>query len=443
MKKNIITLFAAAFLTASPVSFGAPVSPASTAKPNIIFILGDDVGMGDVGFSGSDAYKTPNLDALAAGGTRFANAYAEPLCGPSRACILTGRYPFRTGATNQDAVGQIKPADVILMPTVLKQAGYVSSLVGKWSQFSLTPTDFGFDDGLNFKASGVYWNTQKNGKDYVVNGKTIPLRDKEYLPDVMHDHIVNFITKHHDNPFYIYYSMSHIHNEILSTPDSAPDSKTLYADNIAYMDKLIGKLVAELERQKLREKTIIVYFGDNGTANQQAPTSTVGGRRLSGAKGSMLEGGSRVPMMVNWPGTTPAGTVSKDLIDSTDFFATFAEAAGAQRPKDVIYDGRSFLPQLRGEKGNPRDTIFVQLARKWYVLEHGWKLTQDAELFDLSGAPWEEKLVPADTKDEAAIKARARLSAVLAGLNPAGGILDQGDGTGRHANKKGKAPKDE
>jgi arylsulfatase A-like enzyme len=148
-------------------------------------------------------------------------------------------------------------------------------------------------------------------------------------------------------------------------------------------------------------------------------------------------------MMVNWPGTTPAGKVSKDLIDSTDFFATFADAAGAKLPKDLIYDGRSFLPQLRGEKGNPRDTIFVQLARKWYVLEHGQKLTQDAELFDLSGAPWEEKLVPADTKDETAIKARARLSAVLAGLNPAGGILDQGDGTGRHANKKGKEPKDE
>jgi arylsulfatase A len=254
---------------------------------------------------------------------------------------------------------------------------------------------------------------------------------------------VNFITKHHDDPFYIYYSMSHIHNEILPTPDSAPDSKTLYADNIAYMDKLVGKLVAELERQKLREKTIIVYFGDNGTANQQAPTFTVGGRRLLGAKGSMLEGGSRVPMLVNFPGTTPAGKVSEDLIDSTDFFVTFAEAAGAKLPKELIYDGRSFLPQARGEKGNPRDTVFVQLARKWYALEHGWKLNQDGELFDMTSAPWEEKPVPVDTKDEAAITARARLAAVLARLNPAGGIIDHGDGTGRHANKKGKEPLDE
>lgn len=430
-------------MAVSQITSAAPRRAPLVAKPNIIFILGDDVGMGDIGFSGSDVYKTPNLDALAAGGTRFSNAYAEPLCGPSRACILTGRYPFRTGATNQDAVGQLKPADVILMPTVLKQAGYVTSLVGKWSQFPLTPTDFGFDDGLNFKASGVYWNTQKKGKDYIVNGKTVPLREKEYLPDVMHDHIVNFITRHRDDPFYIYYSMSHIHNEILPTPDSAPDSKTLYADNIAYMDKLVGKLVAELERLNLRERTIIVYFGDNGTANQRADTSTVGGRRLSGAKGSMLEGGSRVPMMVNWPGTTPAGKVLDDLIDSTDFFATFAEAAGAQLPKGVTYDGRSFLPRLRGEKGNPRDTVFVQLARKWYVLEHGWKLTQDGELFDMSDAPWVEKPVSADTAEEAALKARARLSAVLAALDPASGILDQGDGTGRHANKKGKEPKDE
>ena len=408
------------------------------ARPNIIFILGDDVGIGDISCTGADRCKTPNIDALARGGTLFTHAYAEPLCGPSRACILTGRYVFRTGATNQDATGRFTPAAEIMTPRVLKPAGYVTASIGKWGQLPLGPADFGFDDYLKFQGSGIYWNTQDKGKTYELNGKTVPLRDKEYMPDVMHAHLVEFLTKHRDDPFYIYYSMSHIHNEILPTPDSLPtttDDHELYADNIRYMDKLVGKLIAELERQHLRENTLVIYFGDNGTATGQAPTATIGGRRLLGAKGSMFEGGSRVPLVVNWPGVTPAGKVSKDLIDSTDFFPTFAALAGAKLPEKVIIDGRSFLPQIRGQQGKPRDWVFIELARMWYVADHQWKLTEKNELFDLSDAPFAEKLVPADTKDPAAVAARQKLAAALAQLNPAGGFLDDGDGTGRHANR--------
>ena len=423
--------FAAGALTVSAVG-------TAPQKPNIIFILGDDVGIGDIACSVADNYKTPNIDKLASTGLRFANAYAEPLCGPSRATILTGRYVFRTGATNQDATGRFTPAAETMMPEILKSAGYVSAAIGKWGQLPLGPADFGFDDYLKFQGSGIYWNTQDKGKTYELNGKTVPLRDKEYMPDVMHDHLVDFITKHRSDPFYIYYSMSHIHSEILPTPDSVPGSKNLYADNIAYMDKLVGKLLVELDRLKLREKTLVIYFGDNGTAGGHSETSTVGGRRLLGAKGSMFEGGSRVPMVVNWPGVTPVGKVSQDLIDSSDFFPTFAEMAGAKPPEKIIIDGRSFLPQIRGEKGQPRDWIFIQLARKWYTLEHGWKLNQAGELYDMSEAPWAENLVLADTEDPAAIAARKRLQAALDQLNPASGILDTGDGTGRHANKAKK-----
>ena len=407
-------------------------------RPNIIFILGDDVGIGDIACSGADNYKTPNIDALARGGINFTHAYAEPLCGPSRATILTGRYVFRTGATNQDSTGRFKPTQETMMPVVLKAAGYVTSSIGKWGQLPLGPADFGFDDYLKFQGSGIYWNTQTNGKTYEVNGKTVPLRDREYMPEVMHAHLVNFITKHHDDPFYIYYSMSHIHGEILPTPESAADSKNLYRDNIAYMDKLVGKLIAELERQHLREKTLIIYFGDNGTAELQGPNSTVGGRRLLGEKGSMFEGGSRVPLVVNWPGVTPAGKVSHELIDSSDFFPTFAELAGAKLPTDRVIDGQSFLPQIRGEPSRPREWIFIELARHWYAADHKWKLNEKAELYDLSGAPWAETLVPAATKDPVAVAARKKLQAALDQLNPAGGFLDDGDGTGRHANRKKK-----
>ncbi len=227
--------------------------------------------------------------------------------------------------------------------------------------------------------------------------------------------------------------MSHVHTEILPTPESAPDSKDVYADNVTYMDKLVGKLVAELERQKLREKTLIVFFGDNGTANGRADRATIGGRRLDGAKGSMLEGGSLEPLIVNWPGVTPAGRVRQDLVDSTDFLPTFAELAGAKLPERTTLDGHSFAASLRGEKGQARDWVFLQLANKWYTRDAKWKLTQAGELFDMTDAPFSEKLVAADTKEPAAIGARKRLQAALDQLNPAGGIVDDGDGSGRHA----------
>ncbi len=409
---------------------------APVKSPNIIFILADDYGTGEVGCYGSDNYKTPNIDALARGGTRYTNAYTAALCGPSRAMILTGRYAFRTGATNQDATGLMSPAKETMMPKALKGAGYATSCVGKWGQLPLGPTEFGFDDCLKFRGSGKYWNTQPGANNFEVNGKTVKLKDREYLPDLMHNHVVNFITTHRERPFYVYYSMSHIHGEILPTPDSVPNSKDIYADNIAYMDKLVGKLVLEVERLKLREKTLIVFLGDNGTANGHSKRATIGGRAVAGAKGSMQEGGGLVPLIVNWPGVTPAGQVSHDLIDSSDFFPTFAALAGAKLPENTTLDGRSFAPQIRGEAGQPREWAFNQLANRWYVREAGWKLNEKGELYDMNDAPFAEKLVAADSKDEKAIAARKRLGAALEKLNPAGGIKDTGDGTGRHMRKK-------
>jgi arylsulfatase A len=422
-------------------AFGASILStirSSGKKQNIVFILADDLGIGDVGCYGADNYKTPNIDKLAKDGVRFTHSYTVPLCGPSRAAILTGRYAFRTGAVNQDMTGLMKPSVETFMPKILKSEGYVTASIGKWGQLPLTPADFGFDEYLTFQGSGVYWNTQEKAKQYTRNGKKIPLKDKEYMPDLMHAEVVNFLTRHHDHPFYLYYSLSHVHAEILPTPDSALNSKDVYADNIAYMDKLVGKLIAELERQKLRENTMVMFVGDNGTGGGYANVATIGGRRLSGQKGSMLEGGALVPMIINWPGTTPAGKINTDMIDSTDFVPTFAALTGAKLPTDRVVDGRSFLPQVRGEQGKKRDWIFIELGKHWYVRERDWKLNEAGELFDMSKAPFEEPVIPVDTKDPGAIAARKRLQAALAELNPAGGILDTGDGTGRHANRKNK-----
>ncbi|MFO0467678.1 MAG: sulfatase-like hydrolase/transferase [Bacteroidota bacterium] len=403
-----------------------------TKKPNIIFILADDLGIGNISCYGSDQFKTPNIDKLASTGMRFTHGYTAPLCGPSRALILTGRQPFRTGTTNQDRVGKLEPAKEICLPSVLKTAGYTSLMVGKWSQFPLQPSDFGFDEYMRFQASGKYWNTQPANKSYTKNGEIVPLLDGEYLPDLMHNQVVDFISKNKNKPFFAYYSMSHIHGEILPTPDSKPDSKDLYTDNINYMDKLVGKLVKALDSLKMRQNTIIVFMGDNGTAAEGASRATVQGKKLSGKKGDMLECGSLVPWIVNWKGGGQSGKVIDDLVDATDWMPTFAALAGAKLPENVILDGKSFAPQLKGEKGTPREWIFMELGNQWYVREEKWKLNRANELFDMRNAPFEEILVPADSQDEMAVSARQRLSSVLKSINPEGGILDDADGSGRH-----------
>jgi arylsulfatase A len=415
---------------------GATLLPGSQArrKPNFIFILADDLGIGGLSCYGSDQFRTPHLDRLAASGVRFTNGYTAPLCGPSRALLMTGRYAFRTGATNQDATGEMKPEKETFLPKILKPAGYVSTCIGKWGQLPLGPSEFGFDEHLQFRGSGTYWNTQRNGKNYRLNGAEKTLGDKEYLPDVMHNYLTEFMTRHRNDPFFAYYSLSHVHGEILPTPDSAADSKDHYTDNIRYMDKLVGKLVAELERLKLRDNTLVVFMGDNGTAENYADRSTIGGRRLSGQKGSMLEGGALVPLIASWPGTTPAGKVTRQLVDSTDFVPTFAELAGAPLPANRVIDGHSMAAQLRGQAGKPRDWVFLQLARQWYVRDARWKLDQAGQLFDMKDAPFTEPAVESGGADASA--GRKKLQAALDQLNPAGGILDQGDGTGRHANRE-------
>lgn len=414
---------------------GVGVAAEAVRPPNIIFILADDYGVGEVGSYGSDHFRTPNLDRLAGEGVRFTRAYTVPLCGPSRALILTGRYGFRTGATNQDATGEFTPEAEIMTPKLLKAAGYVTSSVGKWGQLPQAPAAFGFDDSFKFQGSGAYWNTQERAKTYQVNGKTIPLGDGEYLPDLMHRHVVDFIRKNQERPFYVYYSLSHVHSDILRTPDSRPGLRDLYADNVAYMDKLVGQLMDELDRLKLRERTVVVFMGDNGSAKARADRATIGGRRLLGEKGSMQEGGGLVPFIVSWRGTAPAGQVTDALTDASDLFPTFAELAGVPLPAGRVIDGRSFAARLRGADVPHRTWVFNQLARNWWVRNAGFKLNQSGELFDLSRAPFAERPVPAGSGGPAAEAARRELQTILDQLNPAGGIPDRGDPSGRHKRK--------
>lgn len=410
-------------------------SIAQVKKTNIVFILADDLGIDGVGAYGADFFKTPAIDKLAKEGIRYTNAYTVPLCGPSRALLLTGRYGFRTGAVNQDMVSDIKPSAETMMPAILKKAGYTTSMIGKWEQLPSDPAAFGFDDHLRFFGSGVYVSRTDKKDKYVINGKEALLKKQEYMPDLMHDHLVDFMAKHKTDPFYLFYSLTHVHGEIIATPDSKPgatDYKELYADNIAYMDKLVGKLIHALDSLKLRDNTLIVFMGDNGTAGQAAAIGRVSGKKIIGKKGSMQEGGSLVPMIVNWPGVIKKPGVSNSLIDAADFVPTFAEIAGAALPSNNVLDGKSFAYQLRGGKGTAREWIFTGLGKDWYVRSANWKLMRSGDLYDMRKAPFEEPLA---IMDEKSTIEKQKLQAVLDELNPGAGILDNGDGSGRHAEK--------
>ncbi len=403
---------AALTLTAGQVSAVVKAPPVS--KPNIIFILSDDVGLGDIGCCGGP-FKTPNIDALAKNGTRFELCYANPLCGPSRCEALTGRYPFRTGLNSNHSADAIHPSREVMIQNVMKSAGYATVCAGKWGQMSYGPTEWGFDESIVFGTHGTsrYWSEPTSS--YVLNGKPATLPAGSYFPDVAQNFIIDFITRHKDQPFFAYYPMPHVHAPILRTPDSAtgdePDQ--LYTDNVEYMDKLVGRLMSDLDRLGLREKTVIIFTGDNGTARMGVKLATVDGKPISGMKGTMLEGGSRVPLIVSWPGTTPSGQVKKDLIDFSDFFPTFAELGGAKLPAGVTIDGHSFAPQISGKKGVPRDWIYVELSGKSYARNAGFKLTNRGELFDMSDAPFKEIPIVANTTNADAAAARATLQKVL------------------------------
>jgi len=335
--------------------------------------------------------------------------------------FLTGRYPFRTGLISNQSANALASHKEIMIPTVMKKAGYATACVGKWGQMPFGPGEWGFDEYLSTHGSGRYWAEQKI--DYQQNGEWKKLREGEYLPDLCHDFIASFLDKNKDKPFFLYYPIELIHGPILRTPDSKKDASAnqLYADNIEYMDKLVGKLLAELDRLKLREKTVVLFAGDNGTAHFGKELSKVDGKPISGMKASMLEGGSRVPLVVNWPGTTPGGIVNHDLTDFSDFFGTFAELGGATLPEGVTIDSHSFAPQIKGEKGTPREWVYVELNGKSYARDARYKLTNGGQLFDLKNAPFEEIPVPADTTDPTAVASHKRLQDVLDQLKTAPG----------------------
>ncbi len=338
MARTILASIAAGWLLVA----AAPATP-----PSFILILTDDQGLSRVGCYGGEPFKTPCIDRLAAGGLRFERFYSMPVCGPSRAALLTGKYPFRTGATHNGNSGFDRRKHVPLAVR-LRQAGYATCAIGKLGQVAGenerdAPAGLGFDEYMLWMGRGTpdrYWHPR-----YHCNGKVVQGRPDEYGPDLTQRFLVDFMRRSRDakKPFFAFHSACLPHFPFTRTPDSK-DDRNHVPDMVAYQDKLVGLLARDLERLGLRDNTIIVFTTDNGPDG--SPAGTTRGRPMIGGKASVREGGVRQPLIVYGPGRVPQGKVCTDLGDFTDIYPTLLELAGIPVPRDI--DGRSLAPQWLG-----------------------------------------------------------------------------------------------
>ncbi len=425
MKTIVRTLPAAWLLLAL-----APAATQAAAKPtNLVLIMADDLGYECIGANGCADYKTPVLDTLAATGVRFEHCYAQPLCTPSRVKIMTGIYNVR----NYVKFGLLDPKQTTFAH-LLKKAGYATCVVGKWQLGGgfEGPGHFGFDAyclwQLTRGRAHEGHDTRFSNPKLEIDGKAVDYDGGEYGPDVVSDYACDFMERNKDKPFLVYYPMILTHCPFVPTPDSADwdpkdkGSKTYkgdakyFGDMVAHMDKTVGKLTAKLEALGIRENTLILFTGDNGT--DKPVVTRMGDRRVAGGKGAMTDAGTRVPLICSWPAGIPGGRVCNDLVDFSDFLPTLCEAAGVDVPASLQIDGRSFLPQLRGEKGNPREWIYCWYARsggptgRAFARTQRYKLYQSGSFFDIRTDVLEKKPLAGALDDEAAA-AKALLQKAL------------------------------
>ena len=373
--------FTSVLTTLAALLLGAFTAQAND-QPNIILIMADDMGYEALSSNGSESCKSPNLDKLAAKGVRFTNCFSNPICTPSRVKLMTGQYNVR----NYVKFGWLDREQTTFAHQ-LKAAGYATAIAGKWQlgRDKDSPQHFGFEqsclwqhtrsgrsneDGKNIDRRFVNPQLEFNGveKDFT-NG--------EYGPQVCTDFICDFIDKNKKKPFLVYYPMILTHCPFDPTPDSTDwDPKRLgsttykgdrndpqrhFRDMVAYADKAVGQIVSQLEKSAVRDNTLIIFTGDNGT---DTPIVTPwNGKKVVGGKGTMSDTGTRVPLIVNWPaGIRKAGRVVDDLVEFTDVFPTICEVTTANLPKNHPGDGASIVPVLRNQADARRkDWIYI-----WY-----------------------------------------------------------------------------
>ncbi len=401
-------------------------------KPNIVLIMADDLGYECLGANGGTSYKTPVLDKLSATGIRFEHCYSQPLCTPSRVKLMTGINNVR----NYTIFGQLQRTQTTFAH-LLKDAGYATCVVGKWQlgKEKDSPRHFGFDESCLWqhfrgRTDEEEHDTRFSSPRLEVNGEPVNYSNGQYGPDVVSDYGCDFISRAKGRPFLLYYPMILTHCPFTPTPDSKdwdpkdPGSNTYkgngryFGDMVAYMDKIVGKFIKKLEELGLRENTVVIFTGDNGT--DTPIVSMMNGQKVTGAKGTMTDAGTRVPLVANWPGTISAGTVCGDIVDFSDVAPTLYDLAGVTIPKQLKLDGRSFLPQLKGDKGHPRDWIYCWYSRngdaaaaKEFARNQRYKLYRTGEFYDIQNDVLENKNLAAADMDAETKQTRALLQKAL------------------------------
>jgi arylsulfatase A len=411
-------------------------------KPNIVFIMADDMGMECLSSYGSATYQTPNLDRLAANGVRFEHCYSTPLCTPSRVQVMTGLYNFN----NYLDFGTLR-LDQTTFANLLKDQGYATCIAGKWQLGgdASTMAHFGFDQHCVSHLGGITPEQNSIAKGRYAhpqiqqNGRYLPdevIRDA-YGPDIFCDFIIDFIEENQNKPFFAYYPMVLVHSPFGPTPDSEEwkeqtkrDDKDVryFKEMVAYADKLVGRIFHKIEELELSENTLIVFTGDNGT-HPTISSEMTNGSTIHGGKGTMPDAGTHVPLIVSWKGVSPTGVILKDLVDFSDFLPTFLDASGKKYVTKHNLDGRSFLAPIRGEVGSPRHWAFChydpnfqvggfQLHAGRWARDQQFKLYEDGHFYDVANDPLEKHAIQSPGSVVGAFPAKEKLREVLQSMPP-------------------------
>ena len=397
----------------------AAVAAAQTRKPNLIVILADDMGYGDIGCYGSPDVPTPNIDALSKSGVRFTDGYVScAVCSPSRVALLTGQYQHRHGhefnSGSPEREGQVGfgvPRSAKLLPAHLKPAGYTSIAIGKWHlgvRPGYHPLERGFDEFFGFLTGGNAFITAKTpGGNSIAsedNAAKIPeerdapiyrghnaVPEDRYLTDAFMAEALAFIDRNKAKPFFVYLAPNAIHTPLHATAkylDRVANVKGVKHRQLAAMtvalDDGVGEVVAAVRKAGIENDTLVVFLSDNGS-----PIVTGAGSNgpLNGEKATYYEGGIRVPFMMSWKGRIPAGLTEKRPVVSRDIAPTFLAAAGIKADRE--FDGVDLLPFVTGKnKGQPHDALFWRGGKARAVRKGNWKLLEFGEdyskLYDLA-----------------------------------------------------------
>ena len=376
--KNLPCAFALLAICSLPATAAAP------NKPNILFIVGDDMGYADVGFQGCKDIPTPHLDALAAAGVRFTSGYVSgPYCSPTRAGLMTGRYQQRFGHEFNPGAGKDGlPVTETTLPQRLKAAGYVTGLVGKWHLGELPemqPQQRGFDEFFGF-LGGAHSYIDAAA---ILRGKE-QVKELDYTTDAFGREAQAFIEKHKSEPWYLYLAFNAVHTPLQATdgrlakfPDIADKQRRTYDAMMLAMDEAIGGVRQKLAETGQEDNTLVIFISDNGGPTMKGTTINASRNTpLRGSKRTTLEGGIRVPFIVSWKNHVKPGVFAQPAIQ-LDLTVTALTAAGASPRPEWQLDGVDLLPYLTGERGGvPHDALYWRLGGQMAIRAGDYKLVR-------------------------------------------------------------------